>query len=63
MKYVSSLIVVKNIERSKAFYEKVLKQKVQYDFGENVAFKGGFAIHDQIHFQKVTGKVNPEAIQ
>jgi hypothetical protein len=36
---------------------------VQYDCGENVAFKGGFAIHDQTHFQKITGKVNSEAIQ
>ncbi|MGE5605121.1 MAG: VOC family protein [Bacteroidota bacterium] len=53
MKYVCSLILVENIERSRDFYEKTLKQKVKYDFGENVTFEGDFAIHLKDHFEKI----------
>jgi catechol 2,3-dioxygenase-like lactoylglutathione lyase family enzyme len=54
MKYVCSLIVVENIERSREFYEKTLKQRVKFDFGANVTFEGGFAIHLREHFEKIT---------
>lgn len=50
MKFICPLIIVNNIEISKNFYEKVLDQKVQYDFGENVSFEGGFSIHLKSHF-------------
>ncbi|AKB26797.1 Lactoylglutation lyase [Methanosarcina siciliae C2J] len=50
MKFICPLIVVNNMEISRNFYEKVLNQKVQYDFGENVSFEGGFAIHLKSHF-------------
>jgi catechol 2,3-dioxygenase-like lactoylglutathione lyase family enzyme len=50
MKFICPLIVVKDIEISKNFYETVLEQEVEYDFGENVLFAGGFAIHLQSHF-------------
>jgi predicted enzyme related to lactoylglutathione lyase len=56
IRYVCPLITVKNIEKSKEFYENVLKQEIELDLGENVAFKGGFAIHDMEHFQNLTGK-------
>lgn len=56
VKYVCPLITVKNVNKSKEFYENVLKQEVEIDHGENVAFKGGFAIHDIEHFQSLTGK-------
>lgn len=56
IKYVCPLITVKDIEKSKEFYENVLKQEIELDLGENVAFKGGFAIHDMEHFQNLTGK-------
>ncbi len=52
-RYICSLIVVENIETSKAFYRDVLGQKVQMDFGENVAFEGGFAIHLKEHYQRL----------
>jgi len=45
MKYLCSLITVSDINRSRYFYENLLKQEVESDFGENVGFKGGFAIH------------------
>ena len=56
IRYVCPLITVKDIEKSKEFYENVLKQEIELDLGENVAFKGGFAIHDMKHFQNLTGK-------
>jgi len=51
MKYVCALIVVEDIAIAKDFYVRVLKQKIATDFGENVAFEGGFAIHKREHFQ------------
>jgi catechol 2,3-dioxygenase-like lactoylglutathione lyase family enzyme len=51
MKYVCALIVVEDIAIAKDFYVRVLKQKIMADFGENVAFEGGFAIHKREHFQ------------
>jgi predicted enzyme related to lactoylglutathione lyase len=59
IRYVCPLITVKDIEKSKEFYENVLKQEIELDLGENVAFKGGFAIHDMEHFQNLTGKSLP----
>ncbi|MDY9927645.1 glyoxalase/bleomycin resistance/dioxygenase family protein [Methanosarcina sp.] len=50
MKFICPLIVVNNMELSRNFYEKVLNQKAQYDFGENISFEGGFAIHLKSHF-------------
>lgn len=56
VRYMCPLITVKDIKKSREFYENVLKQEVELDLGENVAFKGGFAIHDIEHFQNLTGK-------
>ena len=53
IKYICSLLTVKDIQKSREFYEKVLKQEVELDHGENVSFKGGFAIHDRDHFYKL----------
>jgi catechol 2,3-dioxygenase-like lactoylglutathione lyase family enzyme len=50
MRFICPLIVVNNIEVSRNFYENVLNQKVQCDFGENVSFEDGFAIHLKSHF-------------
>ncbi|MDR2909965.1 MAG: VOC family protein [Bacteroidales bacterium] len=50
LKFVCSLITVEDIKKSRDFYENVLEQKVEADYGENVSF-GGFAIHLRPHFQ------------
>ncbi len=50
MKYIAALITVEDINRSRQFYENVMKQTVEFDFGQNVSFKGGFAIHLKSHF-------------
>ncbi|AYK15272.1 MAG: glyoxalase/bleomycin resistance/dioxygenase family protein [Methanosarcina flavescens] len=55
MRFLCPLIVVNNIEASRNFYEKVLNQKVQCDFGENVSFESGFAIHLKSHFSDLIG--------
>jgi len=51
-RFVCSLITVADITRSRNFYEEVLGQKVEADYGENVSF-GSFCIHLTSHFQKL----------
>lgn len=63
MKFICPLIVVNNMEVSRNFYEKVLGQKVQYDFGENVSFEGGFAIHLKSHFSDLINIDKRDIIQ
>ena len=57
-KYVCALIAVSDIARSRAFYEGALGQKVDMDFGPNVSFQGGFAIHERTHFESLLGDGN-----
>ena len=44
MKYISSLIAVTDMERSKAFYKKHLGLEVETDFGANVTLTGGLSL-------------------
>ncbi len=44
IKLVSSVIFVKDIKASRAFYEEVLGQKPVMDHGLNVGYEGGFAL-------------------
>lgn len=44
MKYIGTLIAVKDIEKSKQFYREVLEQEVVLDFGANVTLSGGFSL-------------------
>ncbi len=53
MKYICSLITVADIERLKSFYQNILNQKIKFDYGENVFFEAGFAIHLKSHFQNL----------
>lgn len=59
IKYVCPLITVADIVKSREFYENILKQEVEVDHGANIAFKGGFAIHDAEHFQGLTSHFIP----
>ena len=47
MKYQAPLLVVSNMEASKAFYKKVLGMRVTVDFGANVTLTGGFCLQTQ----------------
>ncbi|MDR2962406.1 MAG: VOC family protein [Bacteroidales bacterium] len=49
VKFVCPLITVTDMKRSRDFYEQVLGQKVEADYGQNVLFEG-FAIHLRSHF-------------
>lgn len=53
MEFVCSLIIVEDINQAREFYENILEQKVEMDFGENITFKGGFALHQKSHFKKL----------
>jgi catechol 2,3-dioxygenase-like lactoylglutathione lyase family enzyme len=44
MKFHSSVIFVKDIEKSKDFYVRLLNQEIEHDFGVNVGFKSGLTI-------------------
>ena len=44
MKFKNSLLVVKNMEASKAFYREVLGLRVIMDFGANVTLTGGVCL-------------------
>lgn len=63
MKFICSLIVVDDIEVSKSFYQTVLKQEVKFDFGENVLFEGGFAIHLKSHFAELINVTPSDIIE
>ena len=56
MKFICPLIVVEDITSSRHFYVNILGLKVKYDFGEDVTYKGDFAIHLKEHFQQLLGK-------
>jgi predicted enzyme related to lactoylglutathione lyase len=55
LKFIGPLIIVEDINRSRAFYEQVLGQTVKFDFGEDVQFEGNFSIHLKSHFQNLLG--------
>ena len=62
IKFQSSVIFVKDIEASRHFYEGLLGQKVEMDFGPNVRFVGGFSIWQvdhacQIIFERALGEM------
>ncbi|HRZ96467.1 MAG TPA: VOC family protein [Paludibacter sp.] len=56
MKYLCALITVSDINQARYFYENLLKQEVETDFGENVGFKGGFSIHLETHYKNLINK-------
>lgn len=53
MKFICSLVVVEDIQKSRKLYEDLLGQKVKSDYGENVTFEGDFAIHEKKHYQSL----------
>jgi catechol 2,3-dioxygenase-like lactoylglutathione lyase family enzyme len=54
MSFVSSIIVVEDVVRSRYLYEEILKQHVTADFGiYNVGFEGGFAMYKKALFQEL----------
>lgn len=61
IKLVSSVLLVKDIQAARKFYETVLGQKVLMDHGPNVGFEGGFAIWQTEHaHQMIFGAPQPK---
>lgn len=44
MKYQGICLAVKDIQKSKEFYQKVMHQEIEMDLGANVSFQGGLAL-------------------
>jgi predicted enzyme related to lactoylglutathione lyase len=57
MKHVNTIVLVADIERSKAFYHKTIGLEIDRDWGSMVIFKGHFAIHqaDKLQPEKLVG--------
>ena len=55
IRFTSTLITVTDMNTARDFYERLLGQEVEYDFGENLAFRGGFALHERGHFHNLLG--------
>ncbi|MBY2478344.1 glyoxalase/bleomycin resistance/dioxygenase family protein [Clostridioides difficile] len=53
MKFGGVLLIVKDINKSKKFYEDVMEQNVTLDLGEHVSFENGFGL--QINYKSIIG--------
>ena len=60
MGFVSSILVVEDIARSRLLYENLLRMKVTADFGiYNVGFEGGLSLYGKAFFQElIDGRVS-----
>lgn len=56
MKFVCCLVAVEDIKKARELYEEILSQTVIADYGQNVAFEGGFALHKKAHFKTLIGE-------
>ncbi len=54
MSFVSSIIVVEDVVRSRMLYETILRMKVTADFGiYNVGFEGGLSLYRKAFFEEL----------
>lgn len=62
IKFLNTLIVVSDIEKSKLFYNKVLNLEVILDFGANVTLTGGIALQTKDSWSDFIHKKKSEII-
>ena len=56
MSFISSIIVVEEIARSRKLYENILHMKVTTDFGiDCIGFEGGLSLYRKVLFQELIG--------
>ncbi len=55
MKYKNPLLVVSDMERSKAFYKEVLGLRVTMDFGANITLTGGVCLQEKRSWKELAG--------
>lgn len=53
MKYCGTLIITKDIDKSKYFYLNILKQKITMDLGSHVSFENGLSL--QSNYSEILG--------
>ena len=51
--YINTILTVKNIHKTKKFYETILGQEIDIDLGKNVTFKSGLCLHERSHFEEL----------
>lgn len=54
MKYGGTLIIVKDIVKSRNFYENIMEQKVLMDLGEHISLENGLGL--QSNYEAIVGK-------
>lgn len=60
MKFECALLVVEDIERSKAFYKEVLGLRTIMDLGANATLKGGLSLQTKKSYAEFIGKPESE---
>jgi len=56
LKFANTVLAVTDVERSIAFYEDVVGDRVVEDYGDNIVFESGLALCKVKDFEKETGK-------
>lgn len=57
MRYGGTLIVVKDMAKSRNFYENIMEQKVLMDLGEHISLENGLSL--QTNYEAITGTTLP----
>jgi len=63
LEYKNTVLIVKDIERSKKFYIEVLNQKIEFDFKSNVTFKSGLSIWELRDYLPITKMMGHERLK
>lgn len=63
MRHVDTIVLVKNIEKSKAFYTDILKLDIIHDWKSMVIFSNRLALHqaDLLHPQEIRSYIQSDA--
>ena len=56
MRLRNYLIAVRDIERSRQFYQELFDMTVLKDFGDNVILAGGLVLQERSQWEQLTGK-------
>lgn len=59
MKYAASVLVVRDMRRSRAFYEKLFGLMLQFDHGENILYKEGLSLQTLPSWKVFLGSESP----
>jgi catechol 2,3-dioxygenase-like lactoylglutathione lyase family enzyme len=60
VKFVAPVVMVKDVETSRRFYEGLLEQVVSSDHGPNLMFAAGFSVWEAEHAESILYEGEPE---